>query len=128
MIVFWPLAFCASWALLILCLLPFEDNLAPWIRRSGLGFIGLCSYSLYLLHPLVINTFNQSLNAHTITIPGKLYFAFMMVAVLATAIGGYLLVEKPFMKKRTKYLATPKPPVAPPDEVIGAEREVIPVG
>ena len=128
MIFFWPLAFCAPWALLILCLLPFEDNLAPWIRRSGLGFIGLCSYSLYLLHPLVINTFNQSLNVHTITIPGKLYFGFMMVAVLATAIGGYLLVEKPFMKKRTKYLATPEPPYVLLDEVIGAEREVIPVG
>jgi peptidoglycan/LPS O-acetylase OafA/YrhL len=42
MIVLWPLAFCAAWALFIACILPFEGTLAPWIRRSGLGFIGLC--------------------------------------------------------------------------------------
>jgi uncharacterized membrane protein len=63
-----------------------------------------------------------------ITIPGKLYFAFAMVAVIVTAIGGYLLVEKPFMNMRKKYLLRPAPElvVTAPDVV--AERAPAVVG
>jgi peptidoglycan/LPS O-acetylase OafA/YrhL len=116
MIVFWPLVFCAAIALLVVCILPFEQALAPWIRRSGLAFIGLASYSLYLLHPLVTSTFNAAYRPQAATVPGKLYFALMIVAVLATAAGGYLLVEKPFMERRKRYLTRPTAPVLQPVE------------
>jgi peptidoglycan/LPS O-acetylase OafA/YrhL len=129
MIVLWPVAFGAAIALLIVCILPFEGTLAPWIRRSGLGFIGLASYSLYLLHPLVIRTFNRGFDSRAITVPGKLYFAFMLIAVLATALGGYLLVEKPFMDKRKRYLMRPAPEMVLPtrDAEIVADRPPVAV-
>jgi peptidoglycan/LPS O-acetylase OafA/YrhL len=129
MIVFWPLVFCGAIALLVVCILPFETTLAPWIRRSGLGFIGLASYSLYLLHPLVTGTFTRSYRPAIATVSGPLYFAMALVAVLVTAIGGYLLVEKPFMERRKRYLVRKAAPsLAPVEMEARVAQPPVPVG
>jgi peptidoglycan/LPS O-acetylase OafA/YrhL len=120
MIVWWPLLFCGAIALLVVCILPFESDLSPWIRRSGLGFVGLASYSLYLLHPLVTGTFTRSFRPQVATVNPKLYFVLTLVAVLVTAFGGYLLVEKPFMERRKRYLVRRAAPSPTPAEELEA--------
>jgi peptidoglycan/LPS O-acetylase OafA/YrhL len=114
MVILWPLTFCGSAALLMVSLLQFERRLAPWIRRSGLGFVGVCSYSLYLFHPLVIQSFSRAWRPQHATVSPKLYLAFAVLGVLIAAAMSYLLVERPFMQLRSRFNA-PRP--EPPDDL-----------
>jgi len=103
MVILWPLTFGGSAALLMVSLLQFERPLAPWIRRSGLGFVGVCSYSLYLFHPLLIASFSRAWRPQQATVSPKLYLAFAVLGVLIAAAMSYLLVERPFMQLRSRF-------------------------
>jgi hypothetical protein len=52
-----------------------------------------------------------------------LYLAFLVVAILGTALGAYALIERPFMLMRTRFTGT-RPAVATPvAEELGKEPE-----
>jgi peptidoglycan/LPS O-acetylase OafA/YrhL len=62
-------------------------------------------------------------------VPGKLYFAMAIAAVLMTAVGGYLAVEKPFMELRKRYVARPAPSAPPSvEQEVSAPPPVVTVG
>lgn len=113
MVVLWPVAFCAAVAGVVVFLQQFEARFAPWIRRSGLGFVGLCSYSLYLFHPIVISAFARGWDQRRATVSPSVYFIFLLLGTLAVAATVYYLVERPFMEMRSRFTA-PRAVTAPP--------------
>ena len=57
MVIPYPVLFCGAVSAFMIFIMQFETRLAPFIRRSGLGLVGVCSYSLYLFHTMVIGSF-----------------------------------------------------------------------
>lgn len=50
MVVLFPPAFGLVVTAVMLCIQQFDGRLEPWVRWSGLGYIGLISYSIYVFH------------------------------------------------------------------------------
>ena len=123
MVILYPLLFCGAASLLMVFLMQFETRLAPFIRRSGLGLIGVCSYSLYLFHSLVIGTFARAWreNEASRTIPPRLYFVFVVGAIMLTAFVSYFLVERPFMQMRARYTGSRPASSLAPEDGLGKE-------
>lgn len=85
---------------LVRCNLP--DFLEKFLRRTG-----EVSYSIYLLHWIILT----DLIPKIITFPSNLFHAtivmiFIFGIVLVISIISFELVEKPFMKYRTKYIVS----------------------
>jgi peptidoglycan/LPS O-acetylase OafA/YrhL len=102
MALFWPLLFCGSAALLLLGLTHFESRLAPWVKWSGLGLVGAISYSLYLLHVVVIQALETSHRDADNPLPFLPYAVVIVVVVFAASAACYWFVERPAMRLRKK--------------------------
>jgi peptidoglycan/LPS O-acetylase OafA/YrhL len=99
-------------------------GLAMAIRKfripNGLAWLGLVSYSVYLLHPLVFNVYRQIPVFHRSHSLGVqlLLAAGILAAILAVSAGGYYGVEKPMQRLgRTvaKKLGPKQAPLSVPD-------------
>jgi len=105
----WPSAEGAMWAAVVPCYLATAELLGPRVSRALTAF-GVISYSVYLLHFPIIHLFvarrwwlplvegpqrNSIANTLLIILP--------VVTLVATAT--YHLVERPFLRLRTRYLA-----------------------
>ena len=73
----------------------FDSHVLPW---SAFRWIGLRSYSAYLIHALAIHTTILSLNR--LTGPDLLYWPVVIVMILAATIAFYSLVEHNAIKLR----------------------------
>jgi peptidoglycan/LPS O-acetylase OafA/YrhL len=112
MVIFWPLGFAAACALCVLCIQRFE---APWravLGWTGLAFLGLVSYSIYLLHPLIISGIYQAYGARHPRGPVWLLIAVALVAIVAVCAVSYRVVEEPFLRARRRW-TTGSGPLAP---------------
>jgi peptidoglycan/LPS O-acetylase OafA/YrhL len=123
MVIAWPLLFCAAMAGFMLFLMQYESVLAPWIRRSGLGLIGVCSYSLYLFHHMIIGTLARGYDGKVATVPRALYAPLSLLLPIGAAIGAYYLLERPFMQLRVRYTGTRPAAAPPPDDGFGKDLE-----
>ncbi len=88
----------------------FAAGLAVRNRKipAALAWLGLVSYSVYLLHPLVLNAFRATFGAH--------HYPFGIQVLIATAILGvvlalsavtYYAVEKPMQRVGRRFAARP---------------------
>jgi len=117
MVVAWPLGFAIACALCVLFIQRFE---APWrnaLGWTGLAFLGLVSYSIYLLHPLIISAVYQAYGARHPRGPVWLLVLVILVAILAVCAVSYRLVEAPFLRARRRWTTgsgplAPRPPPA----------------
>jgi peptidoglycan/LPS O-acetylase OafA/YrhL len=104
--IFWPTIEAALWALLIVAYVSCLWNY-PAILERALRWGGAVSYSLYLLHGLVIYTVHYYLGFWT---PGQplwrlgLYVPFIAACAWGLASLSYITIERPFLRLRKKYL------------------------
>jgi peptidoglycan/LPS O-acetylase OafA/YrhL len=100
---------------LLVALTPREhSDVFGWLRAvlgcKPLAWVGMFSYSLYLVHPPVIEVLWKYLLAPLNLSPAKSLVAFSTVGLLATvaiAYGFFLICEKPFMKWPSRNRAQP---------------------
>src|SRR5262249_8001794 len=69
-----------------------------WINWRWVRFIGTISYSLYLYNAIGPDAINSSALAHTF-----LRVPLSLLAGLTLAIGSYYVIERPFLKLKSKY-------------------------
>jgi peptidoglycan/LPS O-acetylase OafA/YrhL len=119
MVIFWPLGFAIVCALCVLCIQRFE---APWrdaLGWTGLAFLGLISYSIYLLHPLIISGMYQAYGARHPRGPVWLLVLAVLVVIIVVCAVSYRLVEAPFLAARRRW-TTGSGPLAPRATEAGA--------
>lgn len=75
-------------------LLHSESNTTKFMRSGILSFFGSISYSLYLLHPLVISGMS-AISEHLIHIPKALFFAITVPIAISIATLSYRFFECP---------------------------------
>jgi len=87
-----------------ICLFPLfiaAVRLADWgpfrlLNWRAISFVGVLSYSIYLLHPTVLWTVNP------LPVPGLVQALIALAATLAIAYGIYVVVEKPAARLRRR--------------------------
>ncbi len=111
-VIVWPLAFAIACALCVLCIQRFE---APWrgvLGWTGLAYLGLISYGVYLLHPLVASAVYQAYGARHPRGPAWLLIPAVVIVTIVVCVVAYRLVEAPFLRARAR-LTTGSGPLAP---------------
>ena len=91
--------FTLAFSLLILLLHRFDAPLSRLKVVQAFSAVGLFSYSLYLIHFLVIGIVNQGI--HVLKAPERLHFVWFLLTVLAAVAAGrvfYHFCERPFVK------------------------------
>ena len=102
MIVFWPFAFAVACAGVVLFIQRFELGLRPVLRWTGLGYLGLISYSLYIMHTYVVTNMFRSYAQAQPDVPAWLMIpAVIAMSILLCSVTFYL-VEQPFMRVRRR--------------------------
>lgn len=115
-----PLVWGAPSALIVVAMLVLEGEGAP-TRRSRIGLLfGDASYSIYLLHMIVIYDVLIPLlqRAGLIRLPSDLLIVVFVVAALAVTIPAHLWLERPvgrYLRSTYQWLRQPRPaPASPP--------------
>jgi peptidoglycan/LPS O-acetylase OafA/YrhL len=111
--VFWPTLEGLAWAAVILCYLVAAQKLPD--RLSGpLARLGVLSYSIYLLHIILITFMVQhglyarfGLSPEGDALLNTLLFVFPAILVCATVT--YQLIEAPFLRLRVRYFVEKQP-------------------
>jgi exopolysaccharide production protein ExoZ len=88
-----------GFSLLILCLHRFDEMISRWRLVQAFSYVGLFSYSLYLIHMLVIGIVNQG--ARLTKLPERLDLVVFAISLLASLAAGrlfYQFCERPFVK------------------------------
>jgi exopolysaccharide production protein ExoZ len=72
------------------------------------SFLGDASYSIYLIHILVLDTFQVGyLRIHALrALPFDLYYAILVSTAIIAGVVTYLLIEKPLLNLRPKRAAS----------------------
>jgi peptidoglycan/LPS O-acetylase OafA/YrhL len=96
-VVWWPLTFALGASLLVLFVQQFEHSIGVVARRSGLAFLGLISYSVYLFHSPIISMCRKAWVRVEPPIGGWAMLALLVACILAFCSVTYLVVERPFM-------------------------------
>lgn len=95
MIVGWPLAFAVATTTVMAALILADDALAPLVRALRLPWLGLISYSLYVLHPLVISGLGRAWRQTGRTsMTWGLGVAVIAVSIAVAAVS-YQAIERP---------------------------------
>jgi peptidoglycan/LPS O-acetylase OafA/YrhL len=96
-------------AILIIQLVVLGDRFPwAWINWNWVRFLGTISYSLYLYNAIGPDLVNRSWLAHTpLRVPASL------LAALLLAAGSYYIIERPFLKLKSKYQPRSRPRVQP---------------
>jgi peptidoglycan/LPS O-acetylase OafA/YrhL len=107
----WPLLEGGAWAIFVVAYVVLSERWSGrWIR--WVAFPGIVSYSVYLVHFVFVDlvvrrhwhVFDSSrLNAAALTV------AVVLPATLAVATLSYLVIERPFMQLRVRYVADQPP-------------------
>jgi peptidoglycan/LPS O-acetylase OafA/YrhL len=125
MVIAWPLGFsvaCAGCVLFIRC---FEEPLGPVLKWTGLAYLGLISYSIYLFHTLVITALYRGYGATHPRGPVWLLLPAVLVGTIVVSAVTYHFVERPFIHLRRRW-SRPGGSTARPDdhaaEVAGRDR------
>jgi peptidoglycan/LPS O-acetylase OafA/YrhL len=105
----WPLVEGVAWALVVVGWVAFTEGrtgrMARWLTLPG-----VVSYSAYLLHyPIVIAVRERGwhLVGHGSVNAAALTIVFILPVTFAVAALAYLVVERPFMELRVRYLVAP---------------------
>ncbi len=104
--IIWPTLEAIMWALFIVGYVSCTWNYPNWLERA-LRWGGAVSYSLYLMHGLVIYTVHYYLHWWE---PGqpvwRLFLYIPLIAVLAWGLASlsYVTIERPFLQLRKRYL------------------------
>jgi len=115
----WPSVDGLVWALFLLSYLPLS-RFVPQVISRVIGFMGECSFSVYLLHFLVLTILVASkyvIRFPTDVISGALLNTTLVLLPITYGLSAltYLVIEKPFLDLRRSYLQSP-PVSAPPAE------------
>jgi peptidoglycan/LPS O-acetylase OafA/YrhL len=96
-------------AILIIQLVVLGDRFPwAWINWNWVRFLGAISYSLYLYNAIGPDLVDRSPLAHTpLRVPASL------LASLLLAAGSYYIIERPFLKLKSKYQPRSRPRVQP---------------
>ena len=112
MIIAWPLGFAIACGLCVLCIQRFE---APWrgvLGWTGLAYLGLISYGIYLLHPLVASAVYQAYGARHPRGPVWVLIPAILIVTVVLCVVTYRLIEQPALRSR-RSLTTGTGPLAP---------------
>lgn len=103
----WPTLEGLVWAAFIVTYIPFATRL-PQLVSKGLARVGEVSYSMYLLHYLLISIVSK--NGWILPIGGDVFtqvFSTITLLVLPLVVGSSMLsfraIEEPFLKLRVRY-------------------------
>jgi peptidoglycan/LPS O-acetylase OafA/YrhL len=103
LVVFWPLLFSAASAGVVLFAQQFDRRFGRALARTRLPYLGVISYSIYLLHTIVISTTIRALSTTKAPLPAPILAGITLVGILVVAGASYSLVERRFMDIRTRY-------------------------
>ncbi len=103
----WPLALGIATTGLILCIRTWGPASDRFARRTGLAFVGMVSFGVYLLHPFVLRAFAIPWFQRDPDPPVVLVVLFAMAGSLIVATGLHHLVERPGMAWGRRLTATP---------------------
>jgi peptidoglycan/LPS O-acetylase OafA/YrhL len=98
MYVAWPLLLALGCAGLVLFVQGLEPVARRPLRASGLAFLGVVSYSTYLMHPFVLQDGTKLWRRSGIDADPVLLVPLLLVAVVAASAVTYALVERPGMR------------------------------
>lgn len=107
---FWPTAEALVWAFFILCYIAFSTIIPRWIARI-LTALGTISYSIYLVHMIVIEiVLRKNWLLQIGAIPERIAVVNTLLVVLPLVLVisalTYRFVEKPFLEMRVRYANT----------------------
>jgi peptidoglycan/LPS O-acetylase OafA/YrhL len=114
--IIWPSVDGFVWAFFLVSYLPLSRYVPRLISRV-IGFMGECSFSVYLLHFLVLTILivkKQVIHFPTDAYTGALLNSTLVLLPITYALSAltYLVIEKPFLDLRRSYLQT-RPASAP---------------
>ncbi|HZO91823.1 MAG TPA: acyltransferase [Chthonomonadaceae bacterium] len=95
--------FCLGFAVTLLLAYPHDQRISQWPGVKWLGAIGVFSYSLYLIHYLLVGCVSQIVKLAGV--PQSLYLVCWLLAILAavgTARLFYEYFERPYMNSQRK--------------------------
>ena len=98
--ILFPFGYALVCALCVLCIVRFEGLWSPALRWSGVAVLGVISYSIYLLHPLVLSALYKSYGGAHPKGPVWVLIPVSLVASLIAAVIGYRLIEAPCIRAR----------------------------
>lgn len=73
-------------------------------NNKWIGFIGEASYSIYLVHPLVLLLLELLYKVSSFSIPPDIRIIFQIVTAIIISVGFYFSVEKPFINVSNKLI------------------------
>jgi peptidoglycan/LPS O-acetylase OafA/YrhL len=119
----WPSVDGFVWAFFLITYLPVSHFVPRPISRV-IGFMGECSFSVYLLHFLVLTILIVSryvIRFPTDTISGALLNVTLVLLPITYGLSAltYLVIEKPFLDLRRSYLKELPVPAAEPQPAAG---------
>ena len=107
--IIWPDVEAASWALFVLGYLSLARHFNKGVS-SALVALGTVSYSIYLVHYVVLDAFMQRDLDTIIELSDPVgtaainIFVFIMPVVIAVSAVTYRLIERPFLRRRRTYM------------------------
>jgi peptidoglycan/LPS O-acetylase OafA/YrhL len=96
-VVGWPFAFAIAVAATLGCLArssPWTRGIARW---SGLAYIGLISFGVYLFHPFIIDAFANAWFKNGATVSTGLFVAVVLAATIVVSMMFHYGLERPAM-------------------------------
>ena len=91
---------------IILTLIIFEEKLFMISKTNLLSRLGIYTYSLYLTHTIIINLFVKIFEKMNILLVGSfqalIFVTACLTATVVASILTYYLIEKPFLKLKTR--------------------------
>jgi peptidoglycan/LPS O-acetylase OafA/YrhL len=111
MIIAWPLGFAVVCGLCVLCIQRFEGPWRSALGWTGLAYLGLISYGVYLLHPLVASGVYQAYGARHPRGPVWLLIPAVLIVTMVVSVVSYRVIEAPALRAR-RSLTTGSGPLA----------------
>ncbi len=116
--IFWPTLEAAAWALFLIGYLSLARHFYSWLSKL-LVALGTISYSIYMGHYLVLDYFLRHDWDSLLSLPDPIAraalntFLLMLPLVLALSTATYFCVERPFLRRRKKYMQPLEQNIAP---------------
>ncbi|MFI5171676.1 MAG: acyltransferase family protein [Chitinophagales bacterium] len=92
-----------SVALVMGCYFGFTGNFGKFLNHSGLQYLGIISYGLYLYHKPIPSIFKMIIERNGMVIDHTILLIIALGLTFLLAHFSYQLIEKPFLKMKTRF-------------------------
>jgi peptidoglycan/LPS O-acetylase OafA/YrhL len=98
MVVLWPLVLAVGVAGLLVCLTRATSRAHAATRWTGLAYLGVISFGIYLFHPFVIEAFERTWFANGRTVSALPFILVALAATVLVSMMFHYMLERPAMR------------------------------